>query len=374
MRVGAGSAGALFLPLILTVGFLLQGAKTPLAAFVSASFLAVFLARELISNPNLFSWSKNRWEWLCIVLLILSWGQSTDRSLSTFESAGGIIFVLLWILLKNAPNYLNEEALLWTTLRVLAILTMGKTAIQFLAGDWRQAYGFFPINPTLNAAWMASLAVAFLAYSLPALQKRRLDLGIALGLFFFTVTGPSRIVLVALGFGAVYVFYPWFTARRVATALTLLTIGFLLVPKDLVYKRVRLNEGNYRRQIWTVAVKAANEKPFFGWGLGTFESAYQRYAFPVETDRIRFARTTRFAHNEYLQAAAEIGWPMAGILFLFLWKMALRIRRVQAPHHRAVAAALIVLCICAGFTHIWHLPYLLLWTIVCGAALVHPRA
>ncbi len=65
------------------------------------------------------------------------------------------------------------------------------------------------------------------------------------------------------------------------------------------------NSGQFRRWTWNGTVRMALANPIFGTGIGTFETAYPRYA---ET------AFTAHAHNGYLQWLGEMGLP--GGLFL----------------------------------------------------------
>ncbi len=67
------------------------------------------------------------------------------------------------------------------------------------------------------------------------------------------------------------------------------------------------------------------EHPFIGWGLGNFEYGFEKYAYP-KTDRLaRYGQSTRFAHNEFLQIASELGLP--GLIF-FLGGIFILLRRI----------------------------------------------
>jgi hypothetical protein len=72
----------------------------------------------------------------------------------------------------------------------------------------------------------------------------------------------------------------------------------------------------FRLNLWKSAVSLAKERPVFGWGLGSY-----RY----ESARPGIATATVFAHNTYLQLAAEAG---VGALLVFLGFLGLWARRV----------------------------------------------
>lgn len=78
-----------------------------------------------------------------------------------------------------------------------------------------------------------------------------------------------------------------------------------------------------RLENWTVALKIAQDFPFFGAGLGNYGTIYPKY-MTIERSK------TQFAHNTLLQFAAEIGW-LAAILIIVLVFLLLRssIRRIR---------------------------------------------
>jgi putative inorganic carbon (HCO3(-)) transporter len=64
-----------------------------------------------------------------------------------------------------------------------------------------------------------------------------------------------------------------------------------------------------RRGLWTIAWNMIKERPIFGHGIGTFMHNFRKY------DTIGYAHSVSYAHNCYLQMAAEIG--ISGLLAFF---------------------------------------------------------
>jgi len=292
-------------------------------------------------------------------------------------------FLLIWMVLKHSPELYAANGIWMPVLRGLSLLTILRTAFQMTTGQWHLANGFLPINPTFNAVWMASAACALLGASIHSrsddkpgviLRLSHIDKVLIGGLIVLVAAGPSRITLLALAGGLLYVCRPWITLRRVAYGLILLLTTTIFIPDTVLQKRLRLNEGNYRQKIWAVAIQAVQMKPLTGWGPGTFELAYQRFSFPVETDRIRFGRSTQFAHNELLQVAATSGWPAFVLVCVGLWHLIRRLKTTNTPSERSAAGALVVLLIASCFTHAWHMPFLLLWTLISAGILFSSRS
>ena len=81
-------------------------------------------------------------------------------------------------------------------------------------------------------------------------------------LFTLTVlAGPVRGAVVGMAIGLAYLLYQWVTPKRVIISLALLTAVAAVTPTNLVYRRLRLNEENYRFRIWKVAYKTILDHP-----------------------------------------------------------------------------------------------------------------
>ncbi|MCX5784329.1 MAG: O-antigen ligase family protein [Elusimicrobia bacterium] len=67
--------------------------------------------------------------------------------------------------------------------------------------------------------------------------------------------------------------------------------------------------------IWGSALEAALARPFFGFGPGLFERAFELFKFPYFNGISYYGHSTIHAHSEVLNLAAEAGLP-AAVLFL----------------------------------------------------------
>ncbi len=123
-----------------------------------------------------------------------------------------------------------------------------------------------------------------------------------------------------LAFGAALVFM--FLIRRKFLWLVLFLAAFLggacLLPKGMLihldseFKEQSLVERYY---LWRRAVDVIRAKPIFGTGINTYAVAHQKY------DRTQNWRVRNYyAHNGYLQMAAETGLP--GLLFFLIFLFA----------------------------------------------------
>jgi len=365
---------------LLWMGLFLKGTKTPGAFFVWSSFAlgAMALRSDVIAET--FSLRVYWRELLLAACLILSQVFSQDVATTFYYTTQGFILLLVWIWLKaDVEMRPNEDDLIWHLIGMALLgipIILGQFWCGYFQGHWSSVYGLLPINPVFNAAWIACIATMLVArlfergrpisHSTMGWAAVFVFLGISLIL-------PVRSSLLAFVVGLLYAGYRVLTFRRVTVALLAVAAILMIVPGRVIQNRLRLNEGNYRGKLWAVALRGISDHPLTGGGMGNFEMVYQRHAFPVETDPVRFARTTIFAHNELLQAAADAGVPV----FLILCAGFLSLARVavieNSERQRPAIGGIIVLVVLAFYNIIWHLPLLVCLTIVlCRLVLTSP--
>jgi O-antigen ligase/tetratricopeptide (TPR) repeat protein len=104
---------------------------------------------------------------------------------------------------------------------------------------------------------------------------------------------------------------------------------------------VRYTSVQHRRAIWLNTLAMARDAPLLGVGLGNHEVVYPAYAWSAAPDRI-FGEKAQLdhAHNDYLQAFAELGLVGAGLftwLLVTLWRTLRRLwLREAAADRRAL--------------------------------------
>jgi hypothetical protein len=116
----------------------------------------------------------------------------------------------------------------------------------------------------------------------------------------------------------------------VATATLLLVSGENIVRRTLFF----LSEGDAdRTALWHLSQEAVAQRPWTGWGLGSFEGVYSLLQPPTLV--LPFDK----AHNSYLESAIELGIPTAIGFFAILVfltgrcfnGMRIRVRDAQLP-------------------------------------------
>jgi O-antigen ligase len=132
----------------------------------------------------------------------------------------------------------------------------------------------------------------------------------------------------------------WLLPLAVAagTALALWDGGEALFDRFAILPDELDAMGAGRWSFWRGSVALIAAAPLTGWGLGTFALAFPPF------QQSHFHLSVSHAHNDYLQAAVEIGMPAAMFLFGAMITIAMRGARAtrsnEVPaNQRAVAAA-----------------------------------
>ncbi len=363
---------------LLISGLVLLGTKNPSTFFFWGAIALIYCFLGLQNLPATLPFKSFFPEALLMLMIILSQIFSTDPSTSFYPTTQALLFLFLWIILKMKPHSANDGPMLTLTVLILGAATVIRTALQyseafhnfnqFMAYGWARTYGYLPVNPSFNAAFMSSSALLLLFPTLKNNAPRWLPLatrGVGVLLVLFVMLGPSRSSLLAFAIGLLYFLWPAVTPKRLIIFLLGVVMVALVTPRQFLERRLRLFEEGYRSKIMMIAVKAMKDRPLSGYGFGNFELAYQKHAFPVDIDRVRFGRTTRFAHNEYLQAGSDLGL-MGFLTFLFI---VLRLfSRTPPPGQRSTQAGLLAIGVSALNLHVWHVPFLAMWSIVLASA------
>jgi O-antigen ligase len=111
---------------------------------------------------------------------------------------------------------------------------------------------------------------------------------------------------------------------------------FWMGPEPVFSRFVALSEqqgpgaAGSRLAVWADTLRLIGERPLAGIGLGAFEAAYTK----VQTVDVN-ARVD-YAHNDYLQVAAELGVPAALLFWAMIFALATRtVRASWIPANRA---------------------------------------
>jgi O-antigen ligase len=241
----------------------------------------------------------------------------------------------------STPNLLVtfRRALLYFAfgLSVVSVLQFftspGKVYWLFQSGYRSKVLGPF-VSPDQYAAFMELVFPIALFEALTDRRRTLLNTAITGTMFASVVAGASRAgsaLLVLEGFAVLLlatVHGPGIRKLRPAfLSLLLFTLAFgSVVGWAKLWQRFQ-DPDPYkgRREMLESSIAMAREKPWTGFGLGSFEDVYRAYAlFDAGT-------TVHHAHNDWAEWAAEGGMPFAALLLLLaMWSVPQAVRSIWA--------------------------------------------
>ena len=181
-------------------------------------------------------------------------------------------------------------------------------------------------NPNMAAGYItagASLVLSILILEKPKLKITMLYCFLFLFFWIALALTHSRGGLFSLICGLAVVLYFKFKKKGIIIFTVGLLVIFISIPKKTLTNITKTDDGDSyalkRPAIWKTAVEIIKEKPVFGTGPGNFELLFYKYNFPVDNLISRYSKNTRFAHNEFLQIAAEGGlFTLSAFLFILM--------------------------------------------------------
>lgn len=340
------------------------------------------------------SWSYPRpaaWLWIFIGWASLTVLRGTDVHASLTALSDLITWATILILCADGARdrKMRVEALGWLLVGFYVVSWLGMHDGLTNIPGWR-IFGPFN-NPNLFAAYLITLLPVLIVWCLAwsprmarpvAIAGRWWDsaralavIGLGSGLTALFMTG-SKGALAALVFGiaAVLALGFWRRVRIGAVVFGIVLVIAAAVGGKTLLGRVetatttQAHSSEFRVLTWKGAAGMAEANPVIGTGIGTFGSAFSRYAV---------AGWTGAAHNAYLQTAAETGLPGLILLLIPLGMSAAllwRAKRNANPWTALLAVAALAALIAAaahnlvdyGWT-VWA-PSAVMWALV-GLAL-----
>ncbi len=151
----------------------------------------------------------------------------------------------------------------------------------------------------LTKAWWLPLAILLCAVAL-MLSNSRVGFGsVAVAIFLLFLLTPSRYGGIKNGWGSLL---------RAAT-IVVVGVGVFSLSGEMLDQRLQSDASfGQRFSIYPIVMDAVSNRPFVGYGLGTFEDVFR--AFRDDTIDSYFVR----AHSDYLEVALGAGIPAAVLL------------------------------------------------------------
>lgn len=217
----------------------------------------------------------------------------------------------------------------------------------------------FNVNEIAGAlAWISPLMVGLALR--PALEQERwrpllrtISAIAAALLLIALVLGQSRFAIGGVLIGLVLLLWMQTRGRwRAGLVTSLMLIGLLqavilfnLLPSsgDAGLNQRDENTISTRGEIWESGLKMLSDHPITGIGMAMFRAAVRQPAYEIEYYVQRGSGGPPHAHNEWVQMAAEMGWPglliFVGMQVSAGW-MLWRVGRTGNPVYRHLAITL----------------------------------
>jgi len=350
--------------LCLLFSFFALGGKTePLFLIASVPVLYYFLWAEIPLYPFL----------VFATAIAINVSTSIDSSASYFLGIQYIVYSIAFFVFHTAFKKTQEP--FFCFLVVASGATLAVTFLQWIHSD--NLSGFLPVNYNFNAVWMAVSALCLAGHAASDSISGRRKIGefaLSFGLAFLVALGLSRSALIGLVLGGFILLLNVVPASRRS-----LFFSFVLLFAALLYlslsPRIHLSQEldfTYGRwNIWKAAYHSLGDHPLTGYGLGNFESGYLRHAQALPQDMVRFGKTTRFAHCDFLQWGVETGLLEGAILFcLGLFPLIQGIRRRPSIQHLSFYVAYLCMALTACVNITLQMPFLMLLALYFAAGLI----
>ncbi|MEI7752550.1 MAG: O-antigen ligase family protein, partial [Candidatus Omnitrophota bacterium] len=162
-------------------------------------------------------------------------------------------------------------------------------------------------------------------------QRRKSLYSLALALAGFTLLYLTRcrgpVVALVASLGILFIYKRWFKVLGIALVLALALVAAaprrVIIHQDAQGKEQSIVE---RFELWKRALDVIEAKPWTGTGINTYNVAHEKYD-KEQNWRVR----GYYAHNGYLQLAAEIGLPGVFFFLLFLFMFFRKVLRALGP-------------------------------------------
>ena len=303
--ISHGAAG-LFLPLFALAS---GGLRNPWAFTLAALFLWGAASRSRLPRipfaPLWGAWLA--WSAFSAVTSAEPWRGLSDLA---YRVAGLGIFSL-------ALNATEEDKKSWRLIALAAFPLIEICAILISIESYPNTGVLYPYYNYTGA--VAAVGAAFGLASTFSKEEGESPLAIlcTLASWGWLLWAGSRGGLLAASVGSIFVLMRCEKKWVAGTFAGICAVGFLgLFLTGSPILKLHKMESNLRPQLWTSAIKIANDSPILGEGPGQFDRGFLRHNFPAPkgTGLTRYGRVSAHAHSELLQEAAETGWPGAFLL------------------------------------------------------------
>ncbi|PKL92902.1 MAG: hypothetical protein CVV21_00735 [Candidatus Goldiibacteriota bacterium HGW-Goldbacteria-1] len=246
------------------------------------------------------------------------------NSLKIILSAVTIFYLCSQFLRRSDYRIVIANILVWAGL-ALSAAAWGQVIYSVISGRHTTMNGFFP-NQNLLAGY---LVISFSLLLSRVLLEKKIDylpFKIA-GLAYIAITisalrsrGGMLSLLFVFFISCLYYYFSRenvkdtparvaFKSKFISIAAVILIAASFTGISPSGSKIISVKEDPFyfnRLSIFKSSLKMAADKPLLGHGIGSFAAIFPAYNFPIDAPA-RYQMQADYAHNEYLQAAAELG-------------------------------------------------------------------
>lgn len=354
-----------------------------LVMVILKSFKEGYFRKELLGHP-VFLAILFYLGWLLITSVTSEMPMVSVKYLLVRVWFIGVFFYLAYILFLQDDKNINRFLYFYIAgLMIVAVISLIKQ-VQYGLFDHKVAHGtsapFFIDHTSYGAALAFAIPVTVaLAVNQSKKTLKLLIWGLAGFFSAALLLSYSRAAWLSLILGiGVWVLI----ALKIRFRTVLVTIGLVLAifftfQSEIIWRLERNttdSSGNLTEHIqsiiniksdasnlerinrWDAALAMFKERPFFGWGPGTYQFQYA----PFQMSYNKTIISTNFgtggnAHSEYLGLMAEAGWPaVLGFLLIIVLVLTAAFRLINntelQKHQRNIAIA----CLVGLVTYIFH--------------------
>lgn len=320
---GPAAGGSIPLAVVLAAGMCLAWAAGFWAVFAAQAGVVLVAAAWVTAEKQIHPTG----EWIAVAL-ISSWGilqiaggqtvssWLTTRSSLTWISAGLSFVVASSVLGRRENRKLFLSIILWssTLLASIALLRMyldpGRIFWIFPAPEG--SVGTF-LYKNQFAAMLEIAAPIALYRALFSHQARYPGFAAFAILFAAGVASVSRAGVVLLAAELVLVLLFAFRWRGLALAGLILALGTAIGGPQALWSHFQEKDPyGVRRDLLQSTLQMAADRPWFGFGMGTFPLAYPAY------QRFDLGVFVNAAHSDWAEWSAEGGFPFAALIAALL--------------------------------------------------------
>ena len=349
--------------LMLSGAWYVISASTGLLLIIAAAVACrIIFTRQTFQVYNLTNLMLAYLAWLLVVTFTSTVPNTSMMMLSILAG-----MPIIYLVASNLPNF----AALWQQLRLIIFGIAVGFALMAIWQVMRHSLANGPLTDRnafaalLNLIWFPAV---FLLVSAPIASKRRQAIFLGFGLFIislalFATTSRAGLLTwaILLPFMLWAIYKHTNSKKQIIVVLVISALAcvcsaqflhssiadrsFQIGPSAKAGQMSNDASVEARLLMWQSTIKMAQAHPFTGTGWDTFRAYYPAYRSPLE-----YTTTGRYAHNDYLQFAAEGGFIAVLLLLGLALVVMLQLRKclqhkIDTNYFEAVALLLGVLAI-----------------------------